>query len=120
MKDVQFVTFAGDEPVRVEILKKGLVDAICTVPPGPVRLAREGYNVLIWYPVFVKERNVDDLAGVLIAEVRWPATGANQKMRGCGVVAVGVAADMLSQMQSSLVELAAALSGSLRLRDQRT
>jgi ABC-type nitrate/sulfonate/bicarbonate transport system substrate-binding protein len=30
----------------VEILKKGLVDAICTVPPGPVRLAREGYNVL--------------------------------------------------------------------------
>jgi NitT/TauT family transport system substrate-binding protein len=46
LKDVQFVTFAGDEPVRVEILKKGLVDAICTVPPGPVRLAREGYNVL--------------------------------------------------------------------------
>jgi ABC-type nitrate/sulfonate/bicarbonate transport system substrate-binding protein len=32
--------------VRVEILKKGLLDAICTVPPGPVRLAREGYNVL--------------------------------------------------------------------------
>jgi NitT/TauT family transport system substrate-binding protein len=46
LKDVQFVTFAGDEPVRVEILKKGLVDAICTVPPGPVRLSREGYNVL--------------------------------------------------------------------------
>jgi ABC-type nitrate/sulfonate/bicarbonate transport system substrate-binding protein len=46
LKDVQFVTLAGDEPVRVEILKKGLVDAICTVPPGPVRLAREGYNIL--------------------------------------------------------------------------
>ena len=46
LKDVQFVTLAGDEPVRVEVLKKGLVDAICTVPPGPVRLAREGYNVL--------------------------------------------------------------------------
>jgi NitT/TauT family transport system substrate-binding protein len=46
LKDVQFVTLAGDEPVRVEILKKGLVDAIRTVPPGPVRLAREGYNVL--------------------------------------------------------------------------
>jgi NitT/TauT family transport system substrate-binding protein len=45
-KEVQFVTLGGDEPVRVEILKKGLVDAICTVPPGPVRLAREGYNVL--------------------------------------------------------------------------
>jgi NitT/TauT family transport system substrate-binding protein len=38
LKDVQFVTLAGDEPVRVEVLKKGLVDAICTVPPGPVRL----------------------------------------------------------------------------------
>ena len=46
LKDVQFVTLGGDEPVRVEILRKGLVDAICTVPPGPVRLAREGYNVL--------------------------------------------------------------------------
>lgn len=46
LKDVQFVTLGGDEPVRVEILKKGLVDAICTVPPGPVRLTREGYNLL--------------------------------------------------------------------------
>ena len=45
-KEVQFVTLGGDEPVRVEILKKGLVDAICSVPPGPVRLSREGYNVL--------------------------------------------------------------------------
>ncbi|HEY1235872.1 MAG TPA: ABC transporter substrate-binding protein [Candidatus Binatia bacterium] len=45
-KEVQFVTLGGDEPVRVEILKKGLVDAICTVPPGPVRLSREGYHVL--------------------------------------------------------------------------
>jgi len=46
LKDVQFVTLGGDEPVRVEMLKKGLVDAVCSVPPGPVRLAREGYNVL--------------------------------------------------------------------------
>lgn len=46
VKDVQFITLGGDEPVRVEMLRKGLVDAICTVPPGPVRLAREGYNVL--------------------------------------------------------------------------
>lgn len=46
IKDVQFVTLGGDEPVRVEILRKGLVDAICTVPPGPVRLARAGYNIL--------------------------------------------------------------------------
>src|SRR5258706_735553 len=46
LKDVQFVTLGGDEPVSTEILKKGSVDAICTVPPGPVRLAREGYNIL--------------------------------------------------------------------------
>src|SRR5262245_8132250 len=46
LKEVQFVTLGGDEPVREEILKKGLVDAICTVPPGPVRLTREGYNLL--------------------------------------------------------------------------
>jgi len=46
LRDVQFVTLGGDEPIRTEILKKGLVDAICTVPPGPVRLAREGYNIL--------------------------------------------------------------------------
>jgi ABC-type nitrate/sulfonate/bicarbonate transport system substrate-binding protein len=46
LKDIQFVTLGGDEPVRTEMLKKGLVDAICTVPPGPVRLAREGYNIL--------------------------------------------------------------------------
>lgn len=46
LKDVQFITLGGDEPVRTEMLRKGLVDAICTVPPGPVRLAREGYHVL--------------------------------------------------------------------------
>src|SRR4249920_2678710 len=46
VKDVQFITLGGDEPVRVEMLRKNLVDAICSVPPGPVRLAREGYNVL--------------------------------------------------------------------------
>ena len=46
LKDIQFVTLSGDEPVRVEILKQGLVDAICAVPPGPVRLARQGYNIL--------------------------------------------------------------------------
>jgi ABC-type nitrate/sulfonate/bicarbonate transport system substrate-binding protein len=32
LKEVQFVTLGGDEPVRVEMLRKGLVDAICTVP----------------------------------------------------------------------------------------
>ena len=46
LKEVQFVTLGADEPVRVEMLKKGLVDAICVAPPGPIRLAREGFNVL--------------------------------------------------------------------------
>ncbi|MSP37580.1 MAG: ABC transporter substrate-binding protein [Deltaproteobacteria bacterium] len=46
LKDIQFLTLGGDEPVRTEMLKKGLVDAICSVPPGPVRLTREGYNYL--------------------------------------------------------------------------
>ncbi|HEY3304878.1 MAG TPA: ABC transporter substrate-binding protein [Candidatus Binatia bacterium] len=46
LKDVQFVALAADEPVRVEILKKGLVDAISVSPPGPVRLQKEGYNIL--------------------------------------------------------------------------
>ena len=32
--------------MRVEMLRKGLVDAICVVPPGPIRLTREGFNIL--------------------------------------------------------------------------
>jgi len=46
LRDVQFVTLGADEPVRVEIMKKGLVDAVSIAPPGPNRLAREGFNVL--------------------------------------------------------------------------
>ena len=46
LKEVQFVTLGADEPVRAEMLRKGLVDAICVAPPGPNRLAREGFNVL--------------------------------------------------------------------------
>ena len=46
MKDVQMVTLGADEPVRVEMLKKGLVDAVCVSPPGPIRLQREGYNIV--------------------------------------------------------------------------
>jgi ABC-type nitrate/sulfonate/bicarbonate transport system substrate-binding protein len=46
LREVQFVTLGADEPVRVEVLKNGLVDAVCVSPPGPNRLAREGYNVL--------------------------------------------------------------------------
>ncbi|HEY7165372.1 MAG TPA: ABC transporter substrate-binding protein [Candidatus Binatia bacterium] len=46
LKEVRFVTLGADEPVRVEMMKNNLVDAICIAPPGPSRLAREGYNVL--------------------------------------------------------------------------
>jgi NitT/TauT family transport system substrate-binding protein len=46
LKEVQFVTLGADEPVRAEMLRKGLVDAICVAPPGPNRLAREGFNIL--------------------------------------------------------------------------
>ena len=46
LREVQFTTLGADEPVRAEILKKGLVDAICVSPPGPVRLQREGFNIL--------------------------------------------------------------------------
>ncbi len=46
LKDVHFLTLGADDPIRVEMLKKGLVDAICVSPPSPIRLAREGYNVL--------------------------------------------------------------------------
>jgi hypothetical protein len=76
-------------------------------------------RALIWYPVFVKERPLDDLNGVVIAEVRWIARGANQVMRGCGVIAFGAASDILYEMRSPLSQLAASLSGSLCLRDQR-
>src|SRR6266536_436133 len=46
LKELQFVTLGADEPVRAEMLRKGLVDAICVAPPGPNRLAREGFNIL--------------------------------------------------------------------------
>lgn len=46
LKEIQFVTLGADEPVRVEVLKNGLVDAVCVSPPGPNRLARQGFNIL--------------------------------------------------------------------------
>jgi NitT/TauT family transport system substrate-binding protein len=44
--EVQFVTLGADEPVRMEMLKKGLVDAISVSPPGPMRLQKEGFHIL--------------------------------------------------------------------------
>ncbi len=46
LKDVGFITLGADEPVRVEMLKKGLVDAVSVSPPGPIRLQKEGYNII--------------------------------------------------------------------------
>jgi len=46
LKEVQFVTLGADDPMRVEMMKKNLVDAVSVVPPSPNRLAREGFNVL--------------------------------------------------------------------------
>ncbi|HEX9445131.1 MAG TPA: hypothetical protein VGA73_13485, partial [Candidatus Binatia bacterium] len=46
LKDVRFITLGADEPVRVEMLKKGLVDAVSVSPPGPIRLQKEGYNII--------------------------------------------------------------------------
>lgn len=45
-KDVHFVVLGGDEPVRVEVLKKRLADAISVSPPGSVYLQKEGYQIL--------------------------------------------------------------------------
>ncbi|MBI4529681.1 MAG: ABC transporter substrate-binding protein [Deltaproteobacteria bacterium] len=46
LTDVKFIALGADDPVRVEIFKKGLVDAICVSPPSPLRLQREGFNIL--------------------------------------------------------------------------
>lgn len=83
-----------------------------------MEFSEQSAAALLWYPLFVKERHLDHFRGV-IAEVRWPASGANQRMRGCGVIALGSASGILQRMQSSLVQLAEALSGSLCVRDQR-
>lgn len=46
LKDVQFVTIAGDLPVRMSVLTSGLADAVCLLPPGPVLLERDGYRII--------------------------------------------------------------------------
>jgi len=46
LKDVQFLTIAGDLPVRMSVLTSGLADAVCLLPPGPVLLEREGYRII--------------------------------------------------------------------------
>lgn len=89
------------------------------VPEVIKKFCERSATALIWYPVFVKRR-LEDLAGVVIAEVRWPARGANQVMRGCGMVATGAASGILHEMQKSLSRLAEKLSGNLCLLDKRS
>ncbi|MGO9620858.1 MAG: 23S rRNA (adenine(2030)-N(6))-methyltransferase RlmJ [Desulfobaccales bacterium] len=84
------------------------------------KLCKQGANALIWYPVFIKKRPIEDLSGVVIAEVQWPASGANQEMRGCGMVATGDASGILHKMEKTLEQLAKALSGKLFLLDKRS
>jgi NitT/TauT family transport system substrate-binding protein len=43
---VNFVNFAGGDPARVLVLRKGLVDAIAVSPPNPYTLQKEGYTVI--------------------------------------------------------------------------
>ena len=46
LKEVQFVTLSGDQPVRMSALTGGLVDAVCLLPPGPVLLEKDGYRII--------------------------------------------------------------------------
>jgi hypothetical protein len=86
--------------------------------------AQRGWAALIWYPVFIKEPPLDQFAECVIAEVRWPCSGANQVMRGCGMIALGTAGQIIALRARELSELAIALGGSLvranNARDQLT
>lgn len=67
MKDVHLVTLGLDGPLRAEILKKGLVDAISVTPPESVRLQKEGFPIH-GGPADVKQGNPS--AGVAATEKR--------------------------------------------------
>ena len=45
-KDIKLVNLGAEEPVRGEILRQGLVDVICVSPPHPMRLQKEGYQIV--------------------------------------------------------------------------
>jgi hypothetical protein len=57
---------------------------------------------LIWYPVFVTEPPLAQLPQCVIAEVRWPCRGANQVMRGCGMIALGSNGQIVRETESTL------------------
>ena len=46
LKDVQFVAISGDLPVRMRVVTRGLADAVCLMPPGPILLEKEGYRII--------------------------------------------------------------------------
>jgi 23S rRNA A2030 N6-methylase RlmJ len=68
---------------------------------------------LIWYPVFIKEPPLAAFAENVVAEVRWPCRGANQRMRGCGMIALGPAGHVVRAIERDLAEVAEALGGSV-------
>jgi hypothetical protein len=78
-------------------------------------LSERGAAGLIWYPLYSKERALRQLGEAVIAEIRWPHGGAYQAMKGCGLVALGAAADIVRDMGRSLTLVADVLSGSVRL-----
>lgn len=81
------------------------------------KFLQQDATAIIWYPIFIKERPLDHLHGAVLAELRWPATGANQVMRGCGVIAFGEASAILHGIQKDLAEIAMAFGGTSCVRD---
>ena len=80
------------------------------------KCTRANLAALIWYPVFVKEPPLAAFAENVIAEVRWPCRGANQMMRGCGMIALGAAGQIVPAIESDLAEVAKVLGGSVTRR----
>ena len=46
VKAVKIITLGFDDAMRVEFMKKGVIDATAAQPPSPMRLQQEGYRVL--------------------------------------------------------------------------
>ena len=81
------------------------------------KFLQQGATAIIWYPIFIKERPLDHLHGAVLAEIRWSVSGANQVMRGCGVIAFGDASAILREIQGDLAEVAMAFGGTSCVRD---
>ena len=44
--NIQFVSVGGDEPVRAEFLRNGIIDGTALGPPFPMVLVKQGYRIL--------------------------------------------------------------------------